>query len=267
MALDDFKTENSEDTSKYGTHRVDPEAKFKDKEWLESQIKHRGRTDSSIARQFDVDPETVRYWRKKFDIEPAQTRSEEISSEIPLTQFETDILIGDLLGDGSVVPQNNKARFQSANNKKQYLMFIKNRLPEELYTENCFQRSNGTYSLNTRHTKNLKSMRDKWYPDGKKKLPDDFRLNSTHMLLWYMGDGNLKNPESAPRVTCSWMTEESLIRVKQQLEEFIGNNVSIYTTEGTNRLLVKQESRDQFFRFIGSCPVEEYSYKWIPDYI
>lgn len=267
MGLDKFKADNSEDTSKYGTHRVDPEAKFKDKDWLQSQIRDRSRSDGSIARQFDVDTETIRYWRKKFGIEASQKRAKEIQSDIPLTRFERDVVIGDLLGDGSIVPQNSKARLQSANNKKQYLTFIKERLPSKLYTDNCFQKNQSTYSLNTRHTETLKDMRDKWYPKGSKSLPDDFKLNSTHMLLWYLGDGNLKKPESAPRVTCSWMTEESLTKVKHQLETIIGKNVSIYTTEETNRLLVKQESRDNFFRFIGSCPVQEYSYKWIPEYI
>jgi len=260
-------SKSSTSTSKYGTHRVDKDAKFKDEEWLEQQKIEEDRSDQDIASQFDVDPETVRYWRKKFDIGTTYNTTKKLDEEVILNQFQIDIIEGDLLGDGSVVPNGNKSRYQAANKKKNYLEFIKNNLDQRLFTDNCWQNADGdkTVRLNTRATRQLQNIREKWYSD-EKSLPDSFKINSTNMLLWYLGDGSLRN-DNTPRLRICWTDEDSIKRAVQQLTEIIGDHISIHdNNNGCYRLLFKRECRDKFFRFIGSCPVDCYEYKWPPEY-
>lgn len=254
-------------TSKYGTHRVDPEAEFKDKEWLTTETQDKGKSDAKIASQFNVDPETVRYWRKKFGIPASHKYTKPLNNEPSLTRHQMDVLEGDLMGDGSVVKNGNKSRYQGSNNKREYLEFVKTQLPDKMFTDSCWQKDRDTHHLNSRAIDAVDKIRDKWYPDGEKSLPDGFSLTSTHLLHWYIGDGDLKQPESSPRIRARWLSEENAYKLKDQMEYMFGNgNVTIYISGKDKRFHFNHEGRDRFFRFVGSCPVDDYKYKWIPKY-
>lgn len=104
----------------------------------------------------------------------------------------------------------------------------------------------------------LKVHRDRWYPGGKKRIPQDVRLTGTSLRLWYIGDGSLEN--GFVRLAACDFTREELepvvdrLRAERGLDFHFGTGIRLY---------LAAKSIPAFFDFIGrECPVEGYEYKF-----
>jgi len=260
MGLDSFKKDS---TGEYTGGRPSKSTKDISEQWLRDQVSN-GLSDREISEKTDYSRKTITNLRNKYGIEPSRSKASPIEETITLTKFQKDVIVGDLLSDGSLTVNGQGVRYQTGDVNVEYLKYIKNSLPEELFTDNSINTNKDDFNyLTTRNADIFSSMRDVWYPDGEKRLPSNYKLNSTHILHWYIGDGNLRDDRGSPRIHVTWEEENKLDKIVDMLEENIGNGVSVQSDGDGSSIYISSALSDSFFRFIGKCPVECYNYKWI----
>ena len=99
--------------------------------------------------------------------------------------------------------------------------------------------------------------RQRWYPNGKKIIPEDFRFSPVSMNIVYLSDGHLDkyhiilSTQSFDRESIERLLIEKLREIK--IECWITKNNEIY---------IASKSVADFLNYIGPCPVECYRYKW-----
>jgi hypothetical protein len=65
----------------------------------------------------------------------------------------------------------------------------------------------------------LQEMRDKWYKDGVKILPEDFKINPTIMLHWYEGDGSYGRKENRINFSTHNFTENEVRKLRNDITQ------------------------------------------------
>jgi len=160
----------------------------------------------------------------------------------PFTNIQKDVLIGSLLGDGSLHKTNANSYFSklqmhtkksyvdwhfkifSEYSRKVYAIFSINKLITN--DDGTIGRVNvskylSAYSFYTFRHQNFTELRNKWYPEGVKKIPSDLNLNSRSIAIWFFDDGtnSIKHNRSASIATNSFTLEEVEF-LKYKLKEF-----------------------------------------------
>ena len=109
----------------------------------------------------------------------------------------------------------------------------------------------------------------RWYPDGKKSVPNDIRITPVSIMLWYLGDGSLShakgNFESLRFATCSFSISEINDVLIPKLNKFGINCIGAGGQTELNdvRVRVCPESIGRFFDLIGhESPIPCYAYKF-----
>ncbi len=134
-----------------------------------------------------------------------------VKPELPsgLTQLQEDVLIGSLLGDGCV--------FRYKPTHKPHLAIGRQLLDEnyliweyKIFADFCSSkykkysiydnRTDKTYygiKFATRRAQVFEKYYTNWYPDGKKIIPSDLKLNPQILAIWFCDDGNV-SPANSP---------------------------------------------------------------------
>jgi len=97
--------------------------------------------------------------------------------------------------------------------------------------------------------------RNRWYPQGYKILPNDFRFSPISMNILYLGDGFLSKGRRIYIATQSFNKENLKIITNKLDEMHIQNHI---TKDG--QIYIKDA--ESFLEYIGKCPVKCYEYKW-----
>jgi len=281
MALEDFNSNDKEGTKQTQTNQGynfgEDMAEMKygspdyhDKGWLTKKAVDENLNDRSISEICEVQPATIRKWRVKYNIESGDKYIPTKQANELLITHQLDLIEGSILGDGGVHESGNKHIFRLTNGKQEYIRWIFNQLPQEIVTDNYLNKAtqdgNTWYYGSTTNHDRFTELSNKWYSDGKKLLPQNFNLNSTKLLHLYIQDGELTDQYN-PRITLSWISEQSAERFKEDIENCISSSVSIHEgSHDSTAFYIPSESVTPFFRFIGSSVVEDVEYKWPPEY-
>lgn len=103
--------------------------------------------------------------------------------------------------------------------------------------------------------------RNRWYMDGKKIIPNDFRFSPTSMNVMYLGDGHLLKKKSFRCVNlCTNAFEKSNIEMVI-LKKLHNVGIDAYINKN-NVIRMNTSNSIKFLKYIGECPVECYRYKW-----
>ena len=121
---------------------------------------------------------------------------------ISLSREQKSILFGIILGDGYLQKtgkKNARLRLEHGGDQKEYLLWKANKLEKFFqgkakYLERIHPISKRRYSYwrhQSQSTPYLGKLRNIFYPDGKKKIPEDLEKYLTPLMLavWYMDDG------------------------------------------------------------------------------
>lgn len=191
-------------------------------------------------------------------------------SNIKLRAYQVQMIEGSLMGDGSIGQAGKGWKFQLRNNHKEYLKYFKRNLHDQLFTDNCMQKAKSDKStlLYTRSYSLFTELRDKWYNESGKHLPSNFTLTGPKLLHWYIEDGNLNKRDQLPRIKAAWVNHDEAKELQAQLKSIIGDcNLHIVEKKGgvphKFRFYIPEPNKEQFFKSIGACPIQEYQYKWI----
>lgn len=178
--------------------------------------------------------------------------------------YQRDILIGLLMGDGSLNTENKYPRILTSMVKEEFLEWINQKLgvlSTQVTTSSWGapenERCQRVYSLYTRGVPALEHFKS-WYDSGQKRFPEDLNITSTIAKIWYCCDGGLKWTED---YSCSAMlysgNESDRPEYLESLFQDVGFDVSV---NGKN-VYLGVENTKRFLKWIGSPP-PGFDYKW-----
>lgn len=186
-------------------------------------------------------------------------------------------LTGHLLGDGSLInPKKRKtSAFQLSCKNKEYLEWVvanseffkgQNVWSVETYdkrTKNTYSR----YWCKTGVSHKLEELRQLWYPEGKKVLPEKFNLTKEGLLRFYLEDG-CNTQKGGLSLSVHDFSLEDIIRIKEAIEQLVGiPNLTLHREgEKTVKIYISKYDEYKFLSFLGKRPVECFKYKFKTGY-
>lgn len=251
---------------------------YRDKEWLEKEIKKK--SCYQIARVCQVTPMTIWNWLHRYRI-PTQ---HQWPNHALLTKAALELLIGSLLGDGHIGRQSNiSAGYCHTSSYKSYVEWLSKRLAsfgisqagktyKGTYSPPAGEKYYTTFSYQSKSYVELKDLHSKWYRKARKDerwstgrqkkwikiLPTDLKLTRLVCRQWYIDDGSL-NKESDCITMC---TQGFEVREVAFLVKLLGGLGFKAKRRKNNQIWISSLSTQDFLDYIGACPVKCYEYKW-----
>lgn len=225
-----------------------------------------------LSLKTNINRHVLRGYMKRLNI-PIRSSKEQINISYPPKEFElTEECIsffdGLLLGDGSIPYRNAGSRIYSHGCKyREYLEYIKKRARKYGITfspiltrqrqDSRYKNNNYTESfLQSHRFKTFELFRKRWYPNGKKIIPKDFRFSKDSLLHWYLGDGHFYRHI----LLCTHgFNLDDLQFLKNLLKDKLGISVRI---QADHSLALNKFDSFKFLNYIGISPVKCYEYKW-----
>lgn len=194
-------------------------------------------------------------------------------ADIQLSQKQYEVLIGALLGDGSLIihKHGKNAYFSYLSKSKQHVEYVwqyfrdfSSSIHENYYSDKRTGKIYHRASFKTRVSPTLTKIYYLWYINKKKHIPQNIHLTPTICLLWYIGDGCLSKHRNTQYIKLSTHCFE-----KNELKQYI-----LPQLEWCDARLYKADKKEQYFiyiphhkiedflNYIGPCPFDDYKYKW-----
>lgn len=184
-------------------------------------------------------------------------------SEIEITPIAEQIILGSLLGDGSIVKKTANCVFTFNHSLCQhdYVLYKVNLLQREgIYMRyedlpNCY----GQACINGRKIKDngqsrgtsetniaFNRFRNEWYALNK-EVPDSiFKLGPLGLAIWYMDDGAIHYPTGAYFSTQGF-NHESNLKLVQMLKDNFNITAHIHKNKDKEILYIIQKDREKLF--------------------
>lgn len=228
-------------------------------------------TETEIAIQYGINQVRVGRLRKKWGI-PTRTKGQRITSQLPpLTSEQHQLLIGSLLGDGSMdATSQESARYNEGHciAQAEYLEWKVNILGP--YVSSVFDTTKTDREGKVFHGRGfttvscptLRSYYDLFYPppDRKKRFPVSLSDEMTPLVLavWYLDDGRLAH-RFHPQITFG-LGDITLKRAIKALRK-LGFRPEVHGTTSSDTVIAFPGQSDQFFEMVGPLIPECMSYK------
>lgn len=254
-------------------------APYKTREWCEEQYVVREKTTYEIGDEANVSPSTIRRWLLRHGIRlRAADESYHLAhrNRLDMTPYLRAVLEGELLGDGSIIRCSQRsASYRHSSKYEEYVQWLSDEFAAEGLEQSGTIRqalcNKGTahesivYQYHSLCYPELLQWRNRFYPEGRKIVPPDLRLDPISCRHWYIGDGHLaKRTHQRPFIvlyTCAF-DAASLERLRSQLAQ-CGFRTTLWRSR--NQLYLPWEGVRRFLDYIGPCPepiAGVYGYKW-----
>lgn len=182
-----------------------------------------------------------------------------------LTPFVRDVLEGLVASDGHLSMRVEQAAFTLVGAEVEWVEHVQNLLEQVGITVHRSVSRQGHACLRTWAYQELGQLHRRWYPERKKVIPLDVRVNPTSLLYWYLGDGTLKERDGHYGVelgTYAFLPSD-VVRLARALQAVLPPwTVRVYYVKAGPALSIAHAGVPAFLRFIGPSPVACYAYKW-----
>jgi len=188
-----------------------------------------------------------------------------------LTEYQLEVLYGELLGDGSLDMQKSytNARFQWGGNSEDHGLLIHKVLGDFACYFKVQKRlgHKDTWKIVSKSAAAFTPIHREWYFTGRQAIPNSIKLTPVIVRHWYLGDGYLKKrPNKRPCIIlCS--QNYGLNDWDILIREFNRIGLNPWTEKNNKGYVLRFSTREtnNFFDFIGECPVPYYKYKWLTE--
>lgn len=246
---------------------------------LQQMYNVKNKSIRDIARTYGTSASTVKHYLLKYNI-PLRTSVEGrkifLTKDIPINNDFLEILNGLLLGDGNIqVPNNFQGIYSQASSQKEFIDYVAN-----IFKKNNYYQDNGEYKahikniskeypvyyLHSKRTLQLRDVFNRWYPDGKKHVPQDIKLTPKTVLFWYLSDGSKdKYCKTSYFSTCAFSIYEQNILIDAFRK--VGINADNFKQNKYYVMRVsKSNNFDNFMHYMGINPVSCYDYKFSSEF-
>lgn len=198
----------------------------------------------------------------------ALNRASYNKKNIELTEYEKEVLDGMMLADASIGDSSSiSARIKYGCKFEETLVDVKKELKSIIfgnqfsYTSNPHKKSGKCYTtwfINSEKNNTLLIERDRWYPEGKKIVPEDIKITTNSCYWWFIGDGY--NQYGRVQL-CTESFSENCIKILVDKLKENGYNSSRTTK---NRISIDKKDSERFMKWICEerTVSEQYKYKW-----
>jgi len=248
-----------------------------DQDWLRKRYIDEKANTYQLAHEMGCSVHAIRNALERYGI-PMRSKGEAIhlarGKHVPLSPRLLDILEGELLGDGCISSHTPQSAFyQHSSRFRSYLLWLRAKLQAlELNGGKIHRRAYGLsqsgspiidWHWSSWHYEELLSLRSKWYPKGRKAIPNNLVLNDKKLLHWYLGDGSLSlsnGSSGKPSIylAAQGFTAEGRAFLTDQLNK-LGFKAN---AQKSGKIYISTMSTPDFLDYIGPCPIECYAYKW-----
>jgi len=210
---------------------------------------------ASIARQFGVTVGAVKNKLNRYAI-PMRNMSDAqalIANYISLPPEGLAFIDGLLLGDGCIFPNRyfTSAQYKHSDKHPSYIIWLANEL-ENMGFDVSFKHYNRASRLSTLNYRDLMVIRQRWYPEGQKRVPHDINIYPITLFNWYIGDGNYHPPASdggGEQVSIAMEYDEQgkdLLRTKL-------HELGIPNTNHKTGIYIRSVGRKRFFSYMATA--------------
>lgn len=200
------------------------------------------------------------------------TEIRNLKKRLTLNNYQRSIVIGSLLGDGSLVTNWSKTNFslQIAHSIKQeaYILWKYQILKDWILSKPRYYERNKSITIKTISHQEITELAILFYPNGKKIIPDNIQklINGPVVIaIWFMDDGNIIKRKGLVYGyhlnTQSFGKSENII-LSQMLKDVYGIENMLELNHGRFRLrIMRKESRAKFREIVGRYILPEMKYK------
>jgi len=190
-----------------------------------------------------------------------------VRNDVRLTYVQEQVLIGKLLGDGSLAHSNRHIAFSHKIEHKEYLVYTVSSLGDlGILNERGVVSGYGTTMCRGRTLDKfyISDAFSGWVRDGKKQVPNSIigKLSPISLAFWYMDDGSLSHwrgqEDRAAFATCGF--DETSIDVLVEALSVLGINAVKKQYRGYWRLFLHADEAEKLFILISPyvCPCMRY---------
>lgn len=176
-----------------------------------------------------------------------------------LSEIEKEILDGLMISDGCMSSKTSiSARFTCGFKYESLLHEIKRVFPNIEFGNIRQDKKTKCFHLKSRMYAELLEENKRWYIDGKKIIPKDFRLTPTSCFWWFISDGYLNHNNVYLATMC--FNDEDLLFIMKELKKL---NFKINLT-GRKEISLSKESSESFIKWIlkDNILLKDYEYKF-----
>ena len=197
---------------------------------------------------------------------------------ISFNERQQEILVGSILGDGfltSSLGGNAYFRFKQCEKRQDYVFWMYEELKDFCCSGPKQRKDNQQWYFLTRCLPVFNILKDVFYPEGKKVIPDDIEgilISPLSLAVWYMDDGTL---DYRPNYHCSFSfsTHSFSLKGVQRLVVTLKDNFGIESSMSNNlirgvrypRIYVGTKGRDRLIELISPYILDCFKYK-LPQY-
>ncbi len=183
-------------------------------------------------------------------------------------QTQKQILDGLIISDAYITREGMFYISQTSKNHE-YVVYIANQLGIEenrikIRTRKPDKRTGKIYEcseLRTLQHPIFLKLRERWYKNGRKVVPQNLIVSKEFLLHWFLGDGCCSiNRNSAILVLCTDAFTKHEVEYLKKLMKSIEINCTI---QKNNRLRIPKKDMIAFFDYMGDCPIKCFEYKWL----
>lgn len=252
--------------------------KYRNENWLKEKYLREGLSSTQIAKICDVYASTILRWLIKYDIKRRNNsysvHIRENKNTVNLSYEAKQFIYGELLGDGHLTKGSKYAcLFSYASRHNEYLEWLSSKL-----NDFGIEQSNKIYERIIKEKKyfqyfsksypELKEIRNIFYPDGIKIIPNKIEITPLLLRQWYIGDGSLIKPSKRRWNGKPYIKIAALGFNREDLQNIITkiNNIGLRCTLNKDKIIqFSVYSTKDFLKYAGDCPVKCYQYKWEMD--
>ncbi|MBU8921757.1 MAG: hypothetical protein KOO63_08055 [Bacteroidales bacterium] len=182
------------------------------------------------------------------------------------------VLVGTLLGDASI--RSGFCFKHSAKQKEWFDLKVASFKGLRGVVQSFPERntSKAGFSFRTLQYPFVRKLRNEWYPNGKKVIPEFLDLTPMVLATWYMDDGSLVNKQTVRIATHSFKQDNLVLILEQLLRRYAitaqfnsagqGCNTKVLAiTNKTSNKQVTHDSAGRFFNLISAYIPESMQYK------
>lgn len=201
---------------------------------------------------------------------------DKLNEDLVNDEWRKELIIGLLMGDGTVENTGKNANFSVSLTNKKFLKWLDEQLgplthgvtikesSEDIeedriergwlprYAANCHDH----YRVKTHSVSWLTQFRD-WYRDGMVYFPDDLELTPTKAKMWYISDGGVQPKKGTVRITTTKSDRQDFLL---GLFEDIGIEAN-YTSQ---EIRFNKKNSKKLLDYMGDAP-PGFEHKWVLD--
>jgi hypothetical protein len=175
----------------------------------------------------------------------AHNRQADALKQTVLTPLEKEVIIGSLLGDGSIMKSGKHFRFRVGHTVRhtEYVVWKYLFLKRLCISEPQVVPTTQSIRFGTVGHPEMTVIRNQWYVSGVKRIPSNFRLTPLMLAIWFMDDGCRQGKSVVFSVHC--FSTECVSILRKALAEMQITTTVLFDGKG-QRIYVRRSSYNHF---------------------